>query len=61
MIDYFGDNNTGASGNTEQAPNTNGAAQPAVTNGDDLGMDEISVSRSPFKDYDDSSPLTKLR
>lgn len=49
MVDYFGDNSAGASGNPEQAANTNGAAQPAATNGDDIGMDEISVSIYSYK------------
>ncbi|KAK2752898.1 hypothetical protein FQN54_008051 [Arachnomyces sp. PD_36] len=39
MVDYFGANNTG---DNAQAANTNGAAQPAAANNDDLGMDEIS-------------------
>lgn len=45
MMDYFdvnAANGTAASGNDAA---TNGAVQPAATNGgEDLGMDEISVS-----------------
>jgi hypothetical protein len=48
MVDYFGDNTTGAS-NAEPAASTGGAAQPAATNGEDLGMDEISVSSGSFE------------
>lgn len=61
MMDYFGDNNAGASGNAEQAANTNGAAQPAATNGDDIGMDEISVSINSSKHCRASILLTKFQ
>lgn len=51
MMDYFGENNnaTTAEGN---APAANGTAQPAA-NGEDLGMDEISVSSPDFIIYTD--------
>ncbi len=45
MTDYWGNNPAGAVNSTEPAA-TNGAA-PAAT-GDDLGMDEISVSSMEF-------------
>ena len=45
MVDYF--DATGANGGpagTDAAATTNGAIQPITNGGDDLGMDEISVS-----------------
>lgn len=47
MTDYFTNNNGGATTNMTDANGpTNGNAQPATAGGEDLGMDEISVSSS---------------
>lgn len=42
MVDYFGGENAQ---NTENTAPVNGGTQQAATNGEDLGMAEISVSR----------------
>jgi len=46
MTDYFTNNNNGGTTMTDANGTTNGNAQPAATGGEDLGMDEISVSSS---------------
>lgn len=44
MVDYFDPNAaTGTAATTDAAGSMNGAAAPA-TNGEEIGMDEISVS-----------------
>ncbi|EXJ94313.1 LOW QUALITY PROTEIN: hypothetical protein A1O1_02707 [Capronia coronata CBS 617.96] len=43
MTDYWANNNPSAAGASTEAPATNGTA-PAPNAGDDMGMDEISVS-----------------
>ena len=45
MTDYFTNNNGGTT-MMDANGTTNGNAQPAATGGEDLGMDEISVSSS---------------
>ena len=48
MTDYWGNNNhTGSAPGIESTGAVNGAAQPAA-NGEDLGMDEISVGSIEF-------------
>lgn len=47
MTDYWGGNNPAAAGASAEAAATNGAA-PAANAGDDMGMDEISVSDIEF-------------
>ncbi|OAP62922.1 hypothetical protein AYL99_02149 [Fonsecaea erecta] len=47
MTDYWGGNNPTAVGPTAEAAATNGAA-PAANTGDDMGMEEISVSDVEF-------------
>ena len=46
MMDYFDASSAPANGatTTDAAATTNGMAQPAANGGEDLGMDEISVS-----------------
>ena len=46
MTDYWGNNNAGAANSTDAAGAANGAAPAAA--GEDLGMDEISVSSMEF-------------
>jgi THO complex subunit 4 len=46
MTDYFINNNGGTTTMTDANGATNGNAQSATTGGEDLGMDEISVSSS---------------
>lgn len=45
MVDYFDANGANGAGGADGAATTNGASQPG-TNGQDMGMDEISVSVS---------------
>ncbi len=45
LTDYFTNNNGGTT-MMDANGTTNGNAQPAATGGEDLGMDEISVSSS---------------
>ncbi|EXJ84611.1 hypothetical protein A1O3_05281 [Capronia epimyces CBS 606.96] len=47
MTDYWAGNNPSAAGASTEGPATNGAA-PAANTGDDMGMDEISVSDVEF-------------
>jgi THO complex subunit 4 len=46
MTDYFTNNNGGATTMTDANGAASGNAQSAATGGEDLGMDEISVSSS---------------
>jgi THO complex subunit 4 len=46
MTDYFAANNNGTTTMTDANGAATGNAQPAATGGEDLGMDEISVSSS---------------
>ncbi|MCJ1463426.1 hypothetical protein MMC07_002033 [Pseudocyphellaria aurata] len=44
MVDYFDATGVNGAGGADGAATTNGATQPATNGGQDLGMDEISVS-----------------
>lgn len=44
MVDYFDATGVNGAGGADGAATTNGATQPSTNGGQDLGMDEISVS-----------------
>lgn len=44
MVDYFDATRANGVGGADGAATTNGATQPSTNGGQDLGMDEISVS-----------------
>lgn len=44
MVDYFDATGVNGTGGADGIATTNGATQPATNGGQDLGMDEISVS-----------------
>lgn len=44
MVDYFDATGANGAGGADGAATTNGASQAATNGGQDLGMDEISVS-----------------